>query len=634
MQGGYREAPVWKVYSPDSAVRFRKKLAEPVEGELRIKACGYFTVSVIEQDGHEVKYRGRDRMMLDKKTVEIIITVSNPDTFPCLYTEGAVVTDESWMADDLTADMAAVGTYKNFNSPDVTPEIFPFAYDDITYLEKREINGGVIFDYGRETFAELTFLSEKEGMLLVSLGESIEEALDTEQSIIHDNLTIVDGCARMQASAFRYIFVDDVNVEIKARYQYLPLNYRGSFKCDEDVVNRVWDIAAYTFHLNSREFFLDGIKRDRWVWSADAYQSLFVNRYLFLDQEIEKRTLIALGGKSPVKAHINTIMDYSFFWIISLYEYYITYGDRDFLAQIYPQAKEYMQFCRLRADEDGFVRGKDGDWVFIDWAVMDKTGALCAEQVLFAKALDCYADLCHVIGREDEGCRDQAECLKKNIWDKFYDKEAGVFIDSYESGNHVVTRQSNILAYLFLVEDSKVRADIYENVVLNEEIRQISTPYFKFYENQVHCEAGNGKLLEESLRKYYGSMLETGATSLYEEYDPDKKGAEHYAMYGDAYGKSLCHAWSASPIYLLGRYRLGVKNTGIGYDSFEVAPMRGDLRTFKGTVPLPGGYVSVEVSDEMVKVMSTVEGGTLVLGDKRYALEKDCEMVCAALPRL
>ena len=106
-----------------------------------------------------------------------------------------------------------------------------------------------------------------------------------------------------------------------------------------------------------------------------------MNRYLFFDKEIEKRTLIALGGKQPFKVHINTIMDYSFFWIISLYEYYKTYGDKDFLEQIQDQMKAVMDFCLERRDEDDFMRGKPGDWVFIDWAPMDKTGALCGEQI-------------------------------------------------------------------------------------------------------------------------------------------------------------------------------------------------------------------------------------------------------------
>ena len=209
--------------------------------------------------------------------------------------------------------------------------------------------------------------------------------------------------------AFRYLFVSDEKVEVKAEYEYLPLEYKGSFHCSEEIINKVWDVAAYTFHLNSREFFLDGIKRDRWVWSADAYQSLFVNRYLFFDKEIEKRTLIALGGKQPFKVHINTIMDYSFFWIISLYEYYKTYGDKDFLEQIQDQMKAVMDFCLERRDEDGFMRGKPGDWVFIDWAPMDKTGALCGEQILFAKAMECYAAICAVIGRDDRGLGGEAK---------------------------------------------------------------------------------------------------------------------------------------------------------------------------------------------------------------------------------
>jgi hypothetical protein len=56
----------------------------------------------------------------------------------------------------------------------------------------------------------------------------------------------------------------------------------------------------------------------------------------------------------------------------------------------------------------------------------------------------------------------------------------------------------------------------------------------------------------KEMKDYWGGMLKLGATSFWEEYNPQKKGAEHYAMYGREFGKSLCHAWGASPIYLLG----------------------------------------------------------------------------------
>jgi alpha-L-rhamnosidase len=35
-------------------------------------------------------------------------------------------------------------------------------------------------------------------------------------------------------------------------------------------MNRIWNISVETFTLCSGMFFLDGIKRDRWIWSGDG----------------------------------------------------------------------------------------------------------------------------------------------------------------------------------------------------------------------------------------------------------------------------------------------------------------------------------------------------------------------------
>ncbi|MFV0402236.1 MAG: hypothetical protein ACK5LX_16685 [Oscillospiraceae bacterium] len=610
VQYGHPEPPVWKLYSPDSVVRSRRTVTTG-GGVFHIKACGSFAVTVGSRYPNIKKYGGRDTITLEPGTTEITVTVSNPDAFPCLYIDGVITTGEGWMADDLNGPAAPVGWSCGFDSPEHIPTVFPFCYEPIAYTSKEETAGGVLFDFGRETFAKTEFSVDSDAPVTICFGESREEALDAEWSVIHTTVQPKNGKIAFDAQAFRYIHVSDSSADVAARYEYLPLERRGAFLCGEELVNRVWDVAAYTFHLNCREFFLDGIKRDRWVWSADAYQCLFVNRYLFFDAEIEKRTLIALGGKQPFRSHINTIMDYTFFWVISLWEYYTTYGDRAFLEQISPQLEEVMAFCRGRVDGDGFMRGKPEDWVFIDWAPMDKEGALCGEQVLLAEALRCYSLICGVTGRDEKGCGEQSEALRAAILEQFYDPEKKVFIDSFESGKRNVTRHSNILAYLFLPLDEDVKVDIYERVLLNDDVRQITTPYFKFYENQVHCLAGNGDLLERSIREYYGAMLATGATTLYEEFDPTQSGAEHYAMYGHPYEKSLCHAWSASPIYLLGRFRAGVRNTGIAYDSFEVRPAPGDLGVFRARVPLPEGHVDVEMEETKLTVLATAPGGTL-----------------------
>ncbi|ANU76624.1 hypothetical protein ADH70_011570 [Blautia pseudococcoides] len=46
-----------------------------------------------------------------------------------------------------------------------------------------------------------------------------------------------------------------------------------------------------------------------------------------------------------------------------------------------------MAFCRSRTDSDGFMRERPGDWIFIDWAPMDKTGAVCVEKLFSIQAI-------------------------------------------------------------------------------------------------------------------------------------------------------------------------------------------------------------------------------------------------------
>lgn len=84
-------------------------------------------------------------------------------------------------------------------------------------------------------------------------------------------------------------------------------------------------------------FFIDGVKRDKWIWSGDAYQSFFVNRYLMADAEIDQRTILALRGNDPMTRHINTIVGYSLLWLLGVDYHNEGYGDRDFLELVYPK---------------------------------------------------------------------------------------------------------------------------------------------------------------------------------------------------------------------------------------------------------------------------------------------------------
>ena len=80
------------------------------------------------------------------------------------------------------------------------------------------------------------------------------------------------------SKAFRYVYVTHepgVQIgEVSMQYEYLPEEYRGNFRCNDEELNRIWEVGAYTMHLTTREFFIDGIKRDRWVWSGPKYNAL------------------------------------------------------------------------------------------------------------------------------------------------------------------------------------------------------------------------------------------------------------------------------------------------------------------------------------------------------------------------
>jgi hypothetical protein len=114
------------------------------------------------------------------------------------------------------------------------------------------------------------------------------------------------------------------------------------------------------------------------------------------------------------------------------------------------------------------------------------------------------------------------------------------------------------------------------------------------------------------IRDYWGGMLKLGATSFWEKYNPNEEYPLLLSMYGRPFGKSLCHSWGASPLYLLGKYFLGVKPVNPGFATYIIEPCLGDLKWMDGKVPTPEGTIHVYCSDTEIRVRSGTAGtGTL-----------------------
>jgi hypothetical protein len=84
-------------------------------------------------------------------------------------------------------------------------------------------------------------------------------------------------------------------------------------------------------------------------------------------------------------------------------------------------------------------------------------------------------------------------------------------------------------------------------------------------------------------------------------------------MYGREFGKSLCHAWGASPIYLFGKYYLGVKPTSPGFKTYRIDPALGGLKWMKGTVPTPNGNISLDITMNTIRVKADEGVGILTI---------------------
>lgn len=192
--------------------------------------------------------------------------------------------------------------------------------------------------------------------------------------------------------------------------------------------------------------------------------------------------------------------------------------------------------------------------------------------------------------------------MKQNLNIFFWSDEKGAFIDSYQSGKQHVTRHANIFAVCFDIATPQQQKSILNRVLLNSQIPEITTPYFKFFELDTLCKLGCLDEVLKRMKAYWGGMLERGAVTFWEEFNPNQGTQEQYAMYDDPFGKSLCHAWGASPIYLLGKYFLGVRPTSPGYATYEVKPVTRFFKELHCQVPVKDGVVQITYQNEQLKI--------------------------------
>ena len=237
-----------------------------------------------------------------------------------------------------------------------------------------------------------------------------------------------------------------------------------------------------------------------------------------------------------------------------VYEYMLYSGDRNFEHEFVCVIGKIADGFISRIDETGLIPLYTGNdhWNFYEWQNglegHERYGndeklyeaPLCAFVI---DALMCYSKILGLIGLDGEKYQNAAEKLAQNTHKAFFDKNSGAYITRLgdKKAMHVLTQ--SLMLYCGAVPENLEKTVIKSMTSPELLSDSLSMTIFR-YEVLLKTQNGKNTVLDE-IEKRWGNMIERGADTFWET----DKGADDFSKAG-----SLCHGWSAVPVYIFGKY--------------------------------------------------------------------------------
>jgi alpha-L-rhamnosidase len=462
----------------------------------------------------------------------------------------------------------------------------------------------LLLDFGREINGRLEVTSDSDAPMQIQIGygESKEES-QREPFLGFDDLFIPPhATVHGPKSSLRYTTVRFINGPQPLRFKtirldaiYYPVKYLGAFKSSDPLLNRIWDIGAYTAHLCMQDYVWDAPKRDRSPWMGDMDVSGRVIDAVFADRFLMQYTmdhLIAAAG-NPVHDDVNTFPGYSAFWVMGQADYYRHVGDAAYLHSIHDRLVQLLSFMETELDDRSLFANPRKAWGFVDWSPdfnEDTTASRRAIHLEFTKAFSEGAWLLREAGDSAAAERFQkrADVMTAAAHQYLLDSGTGTFGTRH---------QTNAMAIFSGVADAAEAGTIWEHV-LSHPRHFVITPYYNFYVISAMAEAGHRPEALDEVRNYWGGMVRQGATSTWEAYDPTwPKDDFHSALQADdrrGYFISLAHGWSSGATAWLTEQVLGIQPLAAGFSEVAIRPDLLDLDWARGAEPTPRGLLQVD----------------------------------------
>ena len=483
----------------------------------------------------------------------------------------------------------------------------------------------ILFDFGKELQGGVQIIraissDKKAAVFHLCFGESVTEAMSsvdaegttaTNEHSVRDFETSVPWLGSMITgeTGFRFLRVDLVSedvevplVAVRAVSRYRDIPYIGSFKCNDERINKIWETGAYTVHLNMQDYLWDGIKRDRLVWIGDMHPEVMTVGTVFGNHEVVRKSLDYVRDGTPATSWMNGICSYSLWWIIIHHHLYWYYGDKEYLSAQKTYLTKLLRNVMKNIDgnKEAYKSGR-----FIDWPTNDNPDAIHSGlQALTVRALEAGSELAGWLSDPAlaKECRDAATKLRTYVPDNKGNKEA---------------------AALLAIEgmlDAKTAHDI----IVKDGAKDF-TSFMGYYMLEALAKNGSYADALDLISEYWGRMLDLGATTFWEDFNyMDSKNAaridefvpeEKFDIHADggAYcyvglRHSFCHGWASGPTAWLSQHILGVEPASPGFKTVRIRPHLGNLKWVEGDFPTPYGIIHVTHSRRPDgQISSTVE---------------------------
>lgn len=380
-----------------------------------------------------------------------------------------------------------------------------------------------------------------------------------------------------------------------------PLALRGSFTSPSDRLNRIWQVGVDTLYPTMVDAYADPW-RERGQWWGDASIADHANRVAFGETGLLRRGLSQLADTvtdgQPTAFAPNhdgvSLLDYSMRWVQSARLYGDLTDDREFLTEIYPKIRVVMNdLARRESPETGLiVTGDEGlPWggVYIDSnSYWDRRGQTTAVNAFYYGTLRDAAAIASSLGYSEEAAAWMARAaqLRTQANRLLYRAAEGRYVAGMLNGLPTeATPQAQAAALAFGLapagEEQRVADALLALLGTPERPGAQVLGMFNVLEG-----LGRTGRIDDGLAvidRFFGSMLDRGATTWWENFNADK-----------SYAASLSHAWGASPTWFLSTYVLGARRTGA--TSWEVRLLPSRLTAAAGALPLADGELRVSWS--------------------------------------